>query len=99
MYVFYAPSGSAYAADAKFVARFKRGRESQKPFMTCLRKHFTVEEFFARVDAGENPLPIAESKGFVLSHIKKWLKAAGYPQTQAGYRAWVEADCTAYRGA
>jgi hypothetical protein len=98
MYVMYAPSGSAYAKDAKFVARFKYGRASRNPFMTCLRRNFTVEEYFARMEAGESPLPIAESKGFVLSHIKRWLKLDGYPQTVAGYKTW-SADRAAAREA
>lgn len=73
-----------------FVARFKYGRESIGPFMTFLRKNFTVEEYFDRRAAGETPLGMVESKGFVLSHIKKWLKRDGYPTTQAGYRQWTE---------
>ena len=70
-----------------FVARFKFG--SPGTFMTLLRKKFTVEEYFARIDAGETPLDIAESKGYIMPHIKKWLKQGGYPVTQAGYKMFI----------
>jgi hypothetical protein len=83
------PSGPS-----KFVARFKYG--SAGTFMTLLRKKFTVEEYFARLDAGESPLPIAQSKGYISPHIKKWLKQGGYPVTQAGYKLMI-ADQAAYR--
>ena len=97
MYVFYVPEGETRWSPArKFVARFKYAGDSKGPFMTFLRKNFTVEEFFARVDAGESPLPILESKGFMLSHIKKWLKRDGYPVTQAGFRQFM-ADSAAKR--
>ena len=76
----------------RFIARLRYGATSSKgPMMTFLRKNFTIEEFLARHEAGEAPLTILESKGFVLSHIKKWLKAAGLPQTQAGYESWKAA--------
>jgi len=57
--------------------------------MTLLRKKFTVEEYFARLDAGETPVDIAESKGYIMPHIKKWLKRDGYPTTPAGYKQYI----------
>jgi len=89
MYVHYCPDGfrTTYA-ERKFVARFKTMKRNLKPFCTFLRKNFTVEEYFARIDAGENPTPILESKGYVPSHIKAQLRKAGYPTTSAGYKAW-----------
>ena len=84
-YLHYLPAGGTYK-DRKFVARFRTAGIGS--FATCLRKNFTVEEYFGRLDAGENPLPIAESKGYILPHIKKWLKKDGYPITRAGYDAW-----------
>jgi len=76
--------------DRRFVARFYAGQKaSARPFMTMLRKRFTVGEYFARIDAGETPIEIAESKGFVLSHLKRMLKDAGYPTTQEGYARWM----------
>jgi len=74
----------------QFVARFKYAAKSSiGPFATLLRKNFTVEEFFAQREAGKTPQEIAESKGFVLSHIKKWLKRDGFTATQEGYRQWL----------
>jgi len=34
------------------------------------------------------PLPILESKGYLLLHIRQWLKRDGYPQTVEGYQSW-----------
>jgi hypothetical protein len=85
-YIHYRPEGGTYK-DEKFVARFKRVAGAGS-FMTCLRKNFTVEEYFTRLDAGEGPLPIAKSKGYLLPHIKRWLKNDGYPVNTAGYEAW-----------
>ena len=68
------------------VARFKNAKSSCGPLMTLLRKHFTVEEFFARKEAGESTMEIAESKGFVMTHIKKWLREGGYEVSPEGNR-------------
>ena len=84
-YLFYRPAGGTYS-DRKFVARFRTAGVGS--FATCLRKNFTVEEYFGRLDAGESPLPIAQSKGYLLPHIKRWMKKAGYPLTKAGHDAW-----------
>lgn len=98
-YVIYRPEGAKTHADYRFVARFKYGaKTSIGPFMTFLRRNFTVEEYFARIDAGECPLEIAESKGFMLSHIKKWLRQGGYPVNQAGFEQFL-ADQQAAREA
>ena len=88
-YVFYSPTGNPYAADAKFVARFKRVAGIGS-FMTHLRKNWTVEDYFAELDAGKGPLNIVEPTGYLLPHIKKWLKNDGYPTTKAGYDAWFK---------
>ena len=84
-YLTYAPVGGTYK-DRKFVARFRTAGVGS--FATCLRKNFTVEEYFTRLDSGEGPLPIAKSKGYLLPHIKRWLKNDGYPISAAGYDAW-----------
>ena len=86
-YLTYMPNGYATPyADRKFVARFRTAGVGS--FATCLRKNLTVEEYFARLDAGESPLPIAESKGYILPHIKRWMKEGGFPITPAGKAAW-----------
>jgi len=82
-------SGSEYINyGGKFVARFKRGGKAT--FLTFLVKNFTVEEYFDRLEAGETPLKILESKGYLLPHIKKLLKATGYEVSVAGFKQYIE---------
>ncbi len=87
--IFYSPTCNPYADDAKFVARFKRVAGAGS-FMTHLRKNWTVEDYFAELGAGEAPLDIVKETGYLLPHIKKWLKNDGYPTTKAGYDAWFK---------
>ena len=72
----------------RFVARFKYKKSAMGSFIAFIRKNFTVEEYFGRMDAGEGPLTIAESKGYILPHIRKWLRDRGYPVTQEGFAQW-----------
>ena len=82
-YLTYMPQGyNTPHADRKFVARFRTAGVGS--FATCLRKNFTVEEYFTRLDAGETPFHIAESKGYILPHVKRWMKEGGFPITPAG---------------
>jgi hypothetical protein len=90
-YVNYAmPNGTS-----KFVARFKYVRGSKASFLTFLAKNFTVEEYFARLDGGESPLPILQSKGYMQPHIKKHLKSLGYPVTPAGFEQLIQDNVNA----
>lgn len=73
----------------RFVARFKYQKSGKASFISCLIKNFTVEEYFSRLEAGEAPLKIAESKGYLLPHIKKHLKSVGYPSTPAGFEQYL----------
>ncbi len=94
-YLTYMPPGyNTPYAERKFVARFRTAGIGS--FATCLRKYFTVEEYFARLDAGESPLPIAESKGYFLPHIKKEMKAGGYPMTTAGKKQMIRDQVKAW---
>ena len=94
-YLTYMPQGyNTPYAERKFVARFRTAGIGS--FATCLRKNFTVEEYFARMDAGESPLPIAESKGYFLPHIKKEMKAGGYPMTTAGKKQMIRDQVKAW---
>lgn len=68
----------------KFVARFKYQRGASGTFQAFLIKNFTVEEYFTLLVRGMAPLTILESKGYILPHIKKWLKEGGYPVTPEG---------------
>lgn len=79
-----------YGRDRRFVARFKHARDGAATFITFLVKNFTVEEYFSRLDADETPLKIAQSKGYLLPHIKKWLKEAGYEVSVAGFDQYVK---------
>jgi hypothetical protein len=94
-------SGSEYVnytmpnGTSKFVARFKYVRGSKSSFLTFLAKNFTVEEYFARLDGGESPLPILQSKGYMQPHIKKHLKSLGYPVTPAGFEQLIQDNVNA----
>lgn len=91
-YLMYHPNGVGKTewADRKFVARFKYAKDGAGSFKTFLIKNFTVEEYFAAYDAGVAPLKIVEAKGYLLPHIKKWLKADGYEVSKAGFDKYVK---------
>ena len=74
----------------KFVARFKYTKSSKASFLTFLTNNFTVEEYFGRLEKGESPLPILQSKGYMQPHIKKMLKEQGYSVTKAGFEQLVQ---------
>ena len=78
-YLFYQPAGGTYG-DRKCGARFRTAGVGS--FATCLRKNFTVEEYF---DLLENeclaPLKILETKGYVSPTVARILKERGYPVT------------------
>lgn len=82
--------GGYLTYNRQFVARFKYQRGGAGSFKTFLIKNFTVEEYFARLEAGESPLKIVESKGFILPHIKKWLKQGGYEVSRAGFDQYIK---------
>ena len=86
--------GMYVSYNGKFVARFKYARSGKGSFITFLIKNYTVEEYFAELDKGKAPLQIVESKNYLLPHIKKWLKAASYPLTQAGFKQYVRDEST-----
>lgn len=82
-------AGTPTAPNYKFVARFKYQRSAANDFKKFLMKNFTVDEYFTRLDAGETPVAILESKGYVLPHIRKQLKQDGYEVTPAGFRQYI----------
>lgn len=79
----------SYPDRPKFVARFKYRGSNKAGFQSFLIKNFTVEEYFGRLDAGEAPLTILESKGYISSSVKKILKQAGFSPTQEGKRQYL----------
>lgn len=79
-----------YGEDRKFVARFKYAKSGTGSFITFLIKNFTVEEYFDRMAAGDAPLKILEDKGYLLPHIKTWLKRDGYEVSKAGFDKYIQ---------
>ena len=73
----------------RIVARFKYGRSGMGPFMTHLRKNWTVEDYFEKEEQGLAPLDIVELTGYLSPEAKRSLKRAGYPVTQEGYKKWI----------
>ena len=74
--------GSEYVTyEGAFVARFKRG--GRVPFIKFLIANFSTEEYFSRLTAGELPLPILQSKGYIQPHVVRLMKQYGLPVTRA----------------
>lgn len=94
-YLTYRFPGAPLSERPRFIARFKIGGAAD--FRKFLTKNFTPAEYFGRIDAGEAPLTILESKGYVLPHIRKWLREAGLPETPAGQRELVQRQMAARR--
>ncbi len=77
--------------ERKFVARFKHVKGDRAGFTKFLIKNFSVEEYFNALEVEKkSPLPILEAKGYVMAHIKKWLRDAGLPETQEGQKMLLE---------
>jgi len=74
--------------ESHFVARFKGVPGAARSFMTHLRKHWTPEAYFEATEAGKTPLEAVRSTGYVLPHVKKMLREAGFPPTQKGYELY-----------
>lgn len=72
----------------RFVARFKWQKSAAGSFIKFLRNNFTVEEYFDRLEAGESPLEIVQSKGYLLPVIRRKLREAGYPDTMEGFEQY-----------
>lgn len=88
-YMQYHPHAPSLEA-SKFVARFKHARDGVASFKAFLIKNFTVEEYFAQLDAGKAPLMIVQEKGYILPHIKAWLKRDGYEVSTAGFDQYIQ---------
>jgi len=79
-----------YGEDRKFVARFKYAKDGAGSFITFLIKNYTVEEYFALLNVGVAPLMIVQEKGYILPHIKRWLKRDGYETSKVGFDKYIE---------
>ena len=75
--------------DGKFVARFKYAKAGAGSFITFLIKNFSVEEYFAALEKAP-PLSVVCARGYLLPHIKRWLKNEGFPVTPEGYEMFKE---------
>jgi hypothetical protein len=76
--------------NGKFVARFKYQKSAMGSFIKFLRENFTVEEYFGRMEAGEPPLKIVQSKGYLLPHVRRILRQHGYPETVEGFNGYIK---------
>ena len=71
-YLHYQPHTDNYYADCKFVARFKhRGPITKALFVDALIKHYTVEDYFDRLNGASNtkreaPLQILMNDGILV---------------------------------
>lgn len=73
-----------------FIARFKYRRSDQAGFISFLIKNFTVEEYFERMENGESPLNILESKGYLGASVKRDLKNVGFEPTLEGRTSYLK---------
>ena len=75
-----------------FIGRFKYvGKASAMKFANFLRKNFSIEEYTTRMDAGESPLKILESKGYCSPQMARLAKRWGYaPTLENAQRALVD---------
>jgi len=78
-------------AKSAFIARFKY-RKPWKTFVNFLVKNFTVEEYLTRMNDGESPQGIMESKGYIEAWAKKMCREAGFAPTVEGYKAMIRAE-------
>lgn len=66
-YLHYHPHADTYWEGRKFVARFKhRGPVTKVKFVKTLIKHYTVEDYFAKLEAGRAPLQILQDDGHLI---------------------------------
>ena len=88
MYLTYNNDSTQHYGNNEFVARFKYVKFAGA-FKYFLIKNFTTDEYFARYKAGESPLTILESKGFVTPQAKKLCKQYGMEPTNENYMAII----------
>jgi hypothetical protein len=69
-YVYYAPQGIMTPwNERKFIARFKhRGPVTKAKFLKVLKKYYTVEDYFAKMEAGSAPTQIFMNDGYLTFH-------------------------------
>lgn len=99
------PSGTVFAAqytiwyakDGRFGTPYSEWKRvapqvsASASFISHLCKNWTVEDYFAALDAGECPLEIVKRTGYLSPRIQRWLRDNGYPATPAGMAAFADA--------
>jgi len=71
--------------ERKFVARCRNASDA-KPFMTFLKRNFTIEEYFEMYDNGMAPLEILHTKDYISPNVRKILRHSGFPVNQEGVK-------------
>ena len=81
-----------HGVELHLIGRFKYvGKASAMKFANFLRKNFSIEEYTTRMDAGESPLKILESKGYCSPQMARLAKRLGYaPTLENTQRALVD---------
>ena len=81
-----------HGVELHFIGRFKYvGKASAMKFANFLSKNFSIEEYTTRMDAGESPLKILESKGYCSPQMARLAKRWGYaPTLENAQRALVD---------
>ena len=78
-----------YGEKRDFIARFKYQKSDKVGFQSFLIKNFEVEEYLGRLAAGETPVGVLESKGYVSAAVKRILRISGFEPTLAGKQAYL----------
>jgi hypothetical protein len=81
--------GGYLTYNGKFVARFKYGKKDKPGFVKFLKNNFSVTEYSDRLSAGETPVKILESKGYISKTIVDIITQYGFEPTQAGFEKYV----------
>lgn len=88
MYLMYNLKPGQHYGNNEFVARFKYQKYAGA-FKNFLIKNFTTDEYFSRYNAGESPLDILESKGFITPQAKKLCKKHNMVPSKENYMAII----------
>ena len=91
MYLMYNLKPGKHYGNNEFVARFKYVKFAGA-FKNFLIKHFTTDEYFGRYKAGESPLDILESKGFVTPQAKKLCKKHDMVPSKENYMKCIKIE-------
>ena len=85
--------------EGKFVARFKHCPQDKGPFLTFLRKNFTVEEYFEKTSGSGiecTPVKVLESKGWLAPRLKKMCRENGFEETVVGFQQMIRMQAEKY---